>query len=145
MLNPIELPQEFFFNWDLQGPHSSIHNPENTMWAQADPSPVEGIVTLVNPSEEGEWGDEQDSSEAPPKLTTAAFGGTLTPKFAALVAVVQGMLLPLRNNISMLTARLDKHEFSNPANSRGTPPPPQNTSPGSAKANPNPDPHPSVG
>ena len=121
MLDPIELPQDFS-NRDLRGPHSSVHNPENAMQVQADPSPAEGVATPVNPSEEGEWGDERDSSEAPPELTAAAFGGTLTPEFAALVAVVQGMLSPLRDDISMLTARLDKREFGNPASSGGTPP-----------------------
>ena len=80
------------------------------MQEKADFSP-RLAVTAILPLEEGEWGDTRDTSEAPLELVAAAYGGTLTPEFEALVTVVQGMLAPLRDDISMLTARLDKSEL----------------------------------
>lgn len=60
-------------------------------------------------------------SPPPPELVAAAYGGTLTPEFAALVTVVQGMLAPLHDDISMLLACLNKREFRGPSSKDATP------------------------
>ena len=124
MLDPIELPREFD-NRELRGPQSSTHNPENLMQEHADFSPRVTGATAILPSDEGEWGDARDTSEAPLELVAAAYGGTLTPEFEALVAVVQGMLAPLRDDISMLSARLNKQGATPPVVPAKTPPKPQ--------------------
>ena len=121
MLDPMVLPQQFEDN-ELRGHQSSIHNPNNRMQEHADFSPREVKIDATHPSNEGEWGDARDMSEAPLELVAAAYGGTLTPEFEALVAVVQGMLAPLRDDISMLSARLDKRERGNPSLNNATPP-----------------------
>ena len=120
MLDPIELPHEFN-DRELRGPLSSVHNPVNHMLEQADLSPRVAVASAILPQEEGEWGDARDSSEAPLELVAAAYGGTLTPDFTALVTVVQGMLAPLRDDISMLSAHLNKQEFGGPSPKDTTP------------------------
>ena len=121
MLDPMVLPQQFEDN-KLRGHQSSIHNLNNRMQEHADFSPREVIIDATHPSNKGEWGDSRDMSKASLELVAAVYGGTLTPEFESLVVVIQGMLALLQDDISMLSARLDKREHGNPSPNNSTPP-----------------------
>lgn len=107
----------------LRSVGSSEHNPANQM--DVEPLPLTVRAITAHPFVNEELGEVRDFSEGPPELVVAAFGGTLSPEFAALITTVQGMLQPLHNKISMISARLDKREYGPPhANVTPWPKPP---------------------
>jgi hypothetical protein len=118
----------------LRSTSSSEHNPINQMDAEPMPTPVSAIS--AHPFVNKDLGEVRDVSEGPPELVAATFGGTLTPEFAALITVVQGMLQSLRDDIFMISARLDKREYRAPPPNTGTqphPPSPARTQPPPSK------------